>query len=100
MIDRDGGRMQVTSHLTIETVTSLFKNGLQTSGETPLVVDLAQVETVDSAAVSLLLAWLREAQRGSVKLCFAHVPENLLSLARLYGVVDMLPLCGNDSAQP
>ena len=100
MIDRDGGRMQVTSHLTIETVTSLFKNGLQTSGETPLVVDLAQVETVDSAAVSLLLAWLREAQRSSVKLCFAHVPENLLSLARLYGVVDMLPLCGNDSAQP
>jgi len=100
VIDRDGGRMQVTSHLTIETVTSLFKNGLQTSGETPLVVDLAQVETVDSAAVSLLLAWLREAQRSNVKLCFAHVPENLLSLARLYGVVDMLPLCGNDSAQP
>lgn len=100
MIDRDGGCVQVPSHLTIETVTSLFKNGLQTSGETPLVVDLAQVETVDSAAVSLLLAWLREAQSRSVKLCFAHVPENLLSLARLYGVVDMLPLCGNDSAQP
>ncbi len=100
MIDRDGGCVQVPSHLTIETVTSLFKNGLQTSGETPLVVDLAQVETVDSAAVSLLLAWLREAQSSNVKLCFAHVPENLLSLARLYGVVDMLPLCGNDSAQP
>ena len=100
MIDRDGGCVQVPSHLTIETVTSLFKNGLQISGETPLVVDLAQVETVDSAAVSLLLAWLREAQSSSVKLCFAHVPENLLSLARLYGVVDMLPLCGNDSAQP
>ena len=99
MIDRDGGRVQVPSHLTIETVTSLFKNGLQTSGETPLVIDLAQVETVDSAAISLLLAWLREAQRSSVQLCFAHVPENLLSLARLYGVADMLPLCGNDSAQ-
>lgn len=100
MISRDADRVQVPSHLTIETVTSLFKNGLQISGETPLVVDLAQVETVDSAAVSLLLAWLREAQSSSVKLCFAHVPENLLSLARLYGVVDMLPLCGNDSVQP
>lgn len=99
MIDRDGGRVQVPSHLTIETVTSLFKNGLQTSEKTPLVIDLAQVETVDSAAISLLLAWLREAQRSSVQLCFAHAPENLLSLARLYGVVDMLPLCGNDFAQ-
>ncbi|RFC32506.1 MAG: phospholipid transport system transporter-binding protein [Candidatus Nitrotoga sp. SPKER] len=96
----DNSRMQVTSHLTIETVTSLFKSGLQISGETPLVVDLTQVEIVDSAAVSLLLAWLREAQRSSVKLSFAHIPENLLSLARLYGVADMLPLCGNDFAQP
>lgn len=100
MSDRDGGRVQVTSHLTIETVTSLFKKGLPVSGKTSLVVDLTKVETVDSAAVSLLLAWLREAQRSSVELCFAHVPENLLSLARLYGVVDMLPLCGNDSVQP
>ena len=99
MISRDGGRVQAPSHLTIETVIPLFKNGLQATGETSLVVDLAQVVTVDSAAVSLLLAWLREAQRNSVQLCFTHVPENLLSLARLYGVVDMLPLCGSDSAQ-
>ena len=100
MISRDEGCVPVPSHLTIETVTPLFKNGLQAAGETPLVIDLAQVEMVDSAAVSLMLAWLREAQRSSVELCFTHVPENLLSLARLYGVVDMLPLCGNDSAQP
>ena len=61
MISRDGGRVQAPSHLTIETVIPLFKNGLQATGETSLVVDLAQVVTVDSAAVSLLLAWLREA---------------------------------------
>jgi phospholipid transport system transporter-binding protein len=100
VISRDEGCVPVPSHLTIETVTPLFKNGLQAAGETPLVIDLAQVEMVDSAAVSLMLAWLREAQRSSVELCFTHVPENLLSLARLYGVVDMLPLSGNDSAQP
>ncbi|MFZ1548683.1 MAG: STAS domain-containing protein [Candidatus Nitrotoga sp.] len=100
MTDRDGGHVQAPSSLTIETVTPLFKNGLQSDNETPLVVDLAQVETVDSAAVSLLLSWLREAQRSSVKLCFANVPENLLILARLYGVVDMLPLCDSDSSQP
>jgi len=100
VISRVEGRVQVPSRLTIETVKHLFKNGFQAACETPLVINLAQVETVDSAAVSLMLAWLREAQRSSVKLCFADVPENLLSLARLYGVVDMLPLCGNDSAQP
>ena len=92
--------MEIPSSLTIETVAPLFKNGLQSDKETPLVIDLAQVETVDSAAVSLLLSWLREAQRNSVELCFANVPENLLSLAHLYDVADMLPLCGNDSSQP
>ncbi|CAH1385813.1 STAS domain-containing protein [Candidatus Nitrotoga sp. M5] len=100
MIERDGGYVHVSSSLTIETVTTLFKNGLQSDKKMPLVVDLAQVETVDSAAVSLLLSWLREAQRNSVELCFTNIPESLLSLARLYGVVDMLPLCGNDSSQP
>ncbi len=100
MISSSEGCIQVPSHLTIETVTPLFKNGLQAASGTSLVVDFAQVETVDSAAVSLLLAWLREAQRRSVKLCFAHIPENLLSLARLYGVVDMLPQCDNNSVQP
>lgn len=100
MISHDKGHIQVPSRLTIDTVTPLFKNGLPATTETQLVVDLAAVKTVDSAAVSLLLGWLREAQNKNVKLCFAHVPENLLSLARLYGVVDMLPLCGNDSPQP
>ena len=57
-----------------------------------LVVDLAQVEAVDSAAVSLLLAWLRQAQHRSLNISFDHIPENLLSLARLYGVVEFLPL--------
>ena len=93
------GCIQVPSHLTIETITPLFKNGLQAASGTLLVVDFSQVETVDSSAVSLLLAWLREAQRRSVKLCFTHIPENLLSLARLYGVADMLPQCDNSSAQ-
>lgn len=92
--------VQISGRLTIDTVTNLFKNGLQTNSKKQLVVDLAQVQTVDSAAVSLLLSWLREAQQKNVELRFAHIPENLLSLARLYGVVDMLPLCGNDSTHP
>ena len=63
------------------------------TGQTDLVIDLRQVKAVDSAAVSLMLLWLREAQRNKVNLCFTHVPENLLSLARLYDVAELLPLC-------
>ncbi len=100
MISREGACLRVSGHLTMETAAALFNIGAQLAGEkVEVVIDLAQVETVDSAAVSLLLGWLREARRGNVNLCFAHVPENVISLAKLYGVLDLLPLC-HDHAVP
>jgi phospholipid transport system transporter-binding protein len=76
---------------------ALFNQGLPLQGGADgLVVDLAQVEAVDSSAVSLMLSWLRAAQRQNVKLSFVNTPENLLSLAKLYGVADSLPLQGNE----
>ena len=52
-----------------------------------MVVDLAGVTEVDSAAVSLLLEWRREAAKANrahrvSRICRA----NLRSLAELYGV--------------
>lgn len=55
-----------------------------------LTVDLAGIETADSAGVSVLLHWLREAQRRQVTLHFIHLPPTLQQLARLYGVADWL----------
>jgi ABC-type transporter Mla MlaB component len=40
---------------------------------------------------------LRNAQRHQAKLTFVNVPDNLRSLADLYGVADALPL--NHSSQ-
>ena len=85
--------MRLSGHLTMETAAALFDIGAHLAGEGDLVIDLAQVGVVDSSSVSLLLVWLREARRGNVNLCYAHLPENLSSLAKLYGVLDLLPLC-------
>lgn len=92
MISRDGDRLLVSGGLTMDTVAALFDTPLKPDGNSALVIDLAKVEAVDSAAVSLLLSWWRRAQRDNVALSFEHVPENLLSLARLYGVAELLPL--------
>lgn len=96
MIERSGGSLQVSGDVTMATVSALFKEGLKLSqnGEagTNLIVDFTQLGKVDSSAVSLMLAWLREAQRGNVSLKFANVPENLISLANLYGVAGLLKL--------
>jgi len=85
--------VQLSGRLTLETATSWFNKGLQIKeGQSDLVIDFARVEAVDSSAVSLMLAWLRTAQIKKVKLSFTNVPDNLLSLANLYGVAESLAL--------
>ncbi len=78
------------------TVSALLKEGLMhqknSSSNTALEIDFAQLDKVDSSAVSLMLAWLREAQRNNVTIRFANVPANLMSLSKLYGVSELLNL--------
>lgn len=91
MIAREGERLVVRGHLTIATVPALFETGLQQLSKEDLLVDFSQVEAVDSSAVSMLLGWTRAAQRNRRKLRVTGTPDALLSLARLYGVAEMLP---------
>jgi phospholipid transport system transporter-binding protein len=55
-------------------------------------VDFTDVTNVDTSALSLMLEWQR---RASISLCvvkFANLPENLISLANLYGVEAFIPV--------
>lgn len=83
--------MVVHGRLTIETVPALYKSGLQHLAGEDLQVDFSQVEAVDSAAVSMLLGWLRAARRNQHTLRVTGLSDDLLSLAQLYGVSDFLP---------
>lgn len=99
MITRTDDMLQVSGNINMTNVSVLFKEGLlhqksNTSDDT-LKIDFSKLEKVDSSAVSLMLAWLREAQRTRIKLRFTNVPDNLMSLARLYGVADLLSLNAN-----
>jgi phospholipid transport system transporter-binding protein len=97
VIQREGDHLRVSGRLTMDTIGASFGDAMQPLEGTNWTVDLAQLEVADSAAVSLLLAWLRNAQRHEAKLTLINVPENLRSLATLYGVADALPL--NHSSQ-
>lgn len=91
MITREDGRLVISGRLTIATVPALFETGLQHLASEDLLVDFSQVEAVDSAAVSMLLGWLRAAQRSQRALRVTGLPDALLSLADLYGVTELLP---------
>ena len=91
MIEREDGRLVISGTLNITTVPTLFEEGLQHLSSEDLLVDLSKVEAVDSTAVSMLLGWLRAAQRSQRTLRVMGLPDDLISLADLYGVADMLP---------
>ena len=55
-----------------------------------LTVDFSRVSEVDSAALALLLEWRRVAERRKVELVFTHLPANLLALASLYGIEQLV----------
>jgi phospholipid transport system transporter-binding protein len=76
--------------MTVQQVTSLLAEGELPVGA-PLEIDLTGVSDVDTAALSLLFEWMRRAAVRNCQLTFAHLPENLASLATLYGVLDLIP---------
>jgi phospholipid transport system transporter-binding protein len=90
MIIQDGDNFRVQGRITIGNAHALLAEGLKLFDRDSLVVDLSQLEEVDSSAVSLVLEWLRTAQRGKRKLSFINLPGNLKSLASLYGVLDLI----------
>jgi phospholipid transport system transporter-binding protein len=91
MIQRDGVRMAVTGALTLATVAADLAQGKAAIAEGARSVDLAGVGELDSSALALLLAWLREARRLGGELAFSNLPQGLTTIARLYGVAELLP---------
>jgi phospholipid transport system transporter-binding protein len=55
-----------------------------------LTIDFAGIDAIDSSAVALLLEWRRQAVRHRKKLVFVNLPDNLVALATLYGVEDLI----------
>ena len=91
MIRREGDRMVVSGALTLASVAAVLLEGSVAIGEGVRTVDLAEVGELDSSALALLLAWLREAKRQNRSLVFANLPQGLTTIARLYGVAELLP---------
>ena len=55
-----------------------------------LTIDFSAITGVDSAAVALLLDWRRMASSKGKTLVFLNLPANLLALAELYGVAELI----------
>jgi phospholipid transport system transporter-binding protein len=92
MLHRDGNKLVVQGPVTIDNVVEITQQGASLFDGNDLIVDLKKVTEVDSAIVSMLLEWLRNARNQNHQLQFMHVPQNLASLIQLYGIAELIPL--------
>ncbi len=72
-------------------VESLLAESATLAAEKDIEIDLSAVSEVDTATISLLFEWLRQAYSRQCKVTYVNLPKNLLSLATLYGVLELLP---------
>lgn len=83
-------KLRVDGLLTVETTRGSYDLLV---GQTAVKeIDLSQVKRADSAALALLLAAQRRADRAGQPLHVTGAPVNLGVLAQLYGVSDWINL--------
>jgi len=91
--DKGDGHWLLEGELGFATVPTLLQHaGADMRGVAGIRVDLKGVTRADSAGLALLVEWLRESERAGVPISFVNVPVQLLSIARVCGLEEILSL--------
>ena len=96
---QEDGVYALRGELRFATVIPLLRNSGQMfeDGTEAIVVDLIGVTLADSAGLSLLIQWWRQALAAGRTISYTHLPQQMLSMARLGGVDELLPLADTRS---
>jgi phospholipid transport system transporter-binding protein len=90
-ITKEGNRWLVSGAMSMPYVESLLAESAVLPTEKEIQIDLSAVSEVDTATISLLFEWLRQTHRHKCRVTYVNLPKNLVSLAKLYGVLELLP---------
>ena len=81
----------LTGELTFNTASDFYQRGQAFMKKYPcLQLDFSGITDCDSAALVLLLAWLRDANQWNRTLNFSHIPAKLLAIASMSGLKQIL----------
>lgn len=95
------GRYQVSGKLDFDTVPDVWRESRAAFNEEAApVIDLGHVTQVDSAALALVIEWLRWARGHGKRLDLVNIPEALRALARISEVENLLDSQASSAANP
>jgi len=86
------GGTNVSGSMTMETATALLAGGVAALDKGAPQFDLSGVADIDSSGLAVLFGWQRAARAQGLTLRIVNPPHNLISLAEMYGVSELLSL--------
>jgi phospholipid transport system transporter-binding protein len=89
----DNGRLRFQGELSFTSVPLLWEQWREVSSDQPkLDVDLSDVQRSDSAGLALLVDCVRQARQTGQVVRFFNIPAQMLAIARVSGLDEVLPL--------
>jgi phospholipid transport system transporter-binding protein len=86
------GRFELSGELSFHTAAAALDESKELfSGHATIEIDLGAVTRADSAGLALLLEWVNWAHRSDRRLRFRNLPAQILCIAEISEVEDMLP---------
>ena len=95
IVEQSSGLLQLSGVLDYRSGPFLREQGgrlIAASQATGCVIDCAAVDKSSSVGLSLLLAFMRDAQAAGKGLVVRSLPEDMREIASVSGLLDVLPL--------
>lgn len=91
MIRIAGDCVEVSGPMTMLGAAELLAEGEAAIAANASAFDLAAVTEMDSSCLAVVFGWMRAAKGRGKSLRLLNLPPNLLSLAAVYDVAELLP---------
>ncbi len=89
----DANHYALQGALTVDTVMPIYQLGCEAiKHASHTEIDLQGVNASDSAGVALLIEWFRYAEQMHHKIYFSQLPVSMLAIAKVTGVISILPI--------
>ncbi|MEK0411796.1 MAG: STAS domain-containing protein [Methylophilaceae bacterium] len=90
MIVFEKNQWQLSGDLTIEKIPAIIDLISKQKLDKKTTIDFSKVTSVDTSTLSLIFELQRKAKKTQSQFTFKNLPKNLNSLAKLYGVEDLV----------
>ena len=90
MIVFEKNQWQLSGDLTIEKIPAIIDLISKQKLDKKTTIDFSKVTSIDTSTLSLIFELQRKSKKTQSQFTFKNLPKNLNSLAKLYGVEDLV----------